>query len=242
MPAIGVRVLPLVALAEAAHEDVRVFVDGSELPSIGTRELRFFAGPGRAPARGLRFRIGPEFLTWHEDTRGNQTVVGARGLAELGGRPNGSLLSVDGSINSVYRRGAFEGALAFHAGQLTVRPRARVGWATSGTPLQNTFPLGGNEGFPGLTLTQRRGTQELLFALMLRHPVAGPVALRVEGMTGAVGSGDGFLRRGAGTDGEWLSGIRGGVEIDTPLGPVRFEYGTNSAGSSKGFVRVGTWF
>jgi hypothetical protein len=242
MPAVGVRVLPLVALAEAAHEDVRRFLDGSELPSIDTREVRLFAGPGRAPARGLRFRIGPELLAWHEETRGNQTAFGARGVAELGGRFNGSLLSLDGSLNAAYRRAAFEGALAFRAGRLTVRPRARVGWATSGTPLQNTFPLGGNEGFPGLTLTQRRGTQELLFALLLRHPIAGPVAFRVEGMTGAVGSGDGFLRRGPGTDGEWLTGIRGGLEIDTPIGPVRFEYGTNSAGLSKGFVRVGTWF
>jgi NTE family protein len=242
MPAVGVRVLPLVASAEGARENVRVFDGGTELPSIGTRELRLFAGAGRAPARGLRLRIGPELLVWHEDLRGSRTVFGGRGVAEMGGRLNGSMLALDGSVNAAYRRGAFEGAVAFHAGGFTIRPRARAGWATSAAPLQNSFPLGGNEGFPGLALTERRGYQELLFALLLRHPIMGPVALRLEGMAGAVASGAGFLQRGPGYDGEWLTGIRGGVEVATPLGPVRFEYGTNDKGQSRGFVRVGTWF
>jgi NTE family protein len=242
MPAVGVRVLPLVAMAEGATENVRVFVGGSELPSIGIRELRLFAGPGRAPARGLRLRVGPEFLLWHEDVRGNRNVFGVRGVAEMGGRMNGSMLALDGSLNGAYRRGAFEGALALQAGRLTIRPRARVGWATSAAPLQNSFPLGGNEGFPGLGLTERRGYQELVFALLFRHPITGPVALRFEAMTGAVSSGQGFLQRGAGYDGEWLTGARGGIEVATPIGPVRFEYGSNDGGRSKGFVRVGTWF
>jgi len=91
-------------------------------------------------------------------------------------------------------------------------------------------------------LTDRRGFQELLFGLLARHPVVGPVALRVEGMVGAVGSGSGFLRRGSSYNGEWLGGVRGGVEIRTLIGPVRLEEGVNSNGDWQGFVRTGTWF
>jgi hypothetical protein len=60
-------------------------------------------------------------------------------------------------------------------------------------------------------------------------------------MAGAVGSGPGFLRR-RGYDGEWLGGIRGGVEIRTLIGPVRLEEGVNTNGDWEGFVRTGTWF
>ena len=61
-------------------------------------------------------------------------------------------------------------------------------------------------------------------------------------MAGAVGSGDGFLEPGTGYNGEWLEGVRGGLEIRTPLGPVRLEEGVNSNGDWEGFVRVGSWF
>lgn len=57
-----------------------------------------------------------------------------------------------------------------------------------------------------------------------------------------MGSGPGFLRRGASYDGEWLEGIRAGVEIRTPLGLVRLEEGVDSKGDWGGFVRTGTWF
>jgi hypothetical protein len=61
-------------------------------------------------------------------------------------------------------------------------------------------------------------------------------------MVGAVGSGPGFLRRGSSYDGEWLEGVRAGVEIRTLLGPIRLEEGVNSLGDWSGFVRTGTWF
>jgi hypothetical protein len=149
---------------------------------------------------------------------------------------------MDGAVTTAYASAATETAVGFGIGNLLVQPRIRFGWASDSTPLQSTFPLGGDEGFPGLRLFERRGVQELLFGLGFKHPVIGPVAVRLEGMAGAVGSGDGFLERGTGYNGEWLEGIRGGLEIRTPLGPVRIEEGVNSNGDWEGFVRVGTWF
>jgi len=238
---ISYRYSPLLFSASGAREDIRVFAGESELPSLATRELRLFAGTGRRRERGWRFQLGPELLVWH-DPRGDRTAFGGRGLLEWAGRPNGALLRLDGAVTTEYRRAAAEAAIGIGVKRLLIQPRIRFGWASDGTPLQASFPLGGDEGFPGLRLAERRGFQELLFGLMVRHPVVGPVALRVEGMAGAVGSGPGFLRRRAGYDGEWRGGVRGGVEIRTLIGPVRLEEGVNTNGDWEGFVRTGTWF
>lgn len=239
---ISYRYSPLLLSAAGALEDIRVFAPEGELPSITTRELRLFAGTGRRRERGWRFELGPELRAWHEDTRGDRTALGARGSLERAGRPDGTLLRLDGAVSTVYRRAAAEAAVGIGIGHLLIQPRVRFGWASDGTPLQASFPLGGDEGFPGLRLTERRGVQELLFGLMARRPVIGPVALRVEAMAGAVGSGPGFLRRGGVYDGEWLGGVRGGLEIRTLIGPVRLEEGVNTKGEWEGFVRTGTWF
>ena len=49
---------------------------------------------------------------------------------------------------------------------------------------------------------------------------------------------------GTGLFGErgWLLGARIGLETDTPLGPVRAEYGWNNAKRGALLVRVGRWF
>jgi predicted acylesterase/phospholipase RssA len=239
---INYRYSPLVFSADGAIEDIREFMGETELPSITTRELRLFAGTGRTPERGWQFRLGPELRIWHEDVRGDRTAFGGHGSLGLNRGTSGLLLRLDGAVTTDYQRAAAEAGVGLRLGRLIVRPRVRFGWGSDGTPLQATFPLGGDEGFPGLPLTERRGLQELLFGLSARRQVIGPVALRAEAMVGAVGSGPGFLARGGVYDGEWLEGIRGGVEIRTPLGPIRLEEGVNSRGDWAGFVRTGTWF
>lgn len=239
---VGYRYSPLLLTAGIAREEIRQFVRDGELPAIVTREFRLFGGIGRRRDRGWRFRLGPELLLWHEDTRGDNTSFGGRGVLEHIGEPEGISLRMDGALTTAYASAATEAAVGFGIGNLLVQPRIRFGWASDSTPLQSTYPLGGDEGFPGLRLFERRGVQELLFGLGFEHPIIGPVAVRLEGMAGAVGSGDGFLEPGTGYNGEWLEGVRGGLEIRTPLGPVRLEEGVNSNGDWEGFVRVGSWF
>jgi hypothetical protein len=180
-------------------------------------------------------------LIWHEDVRGDRTAFGGHGSLGLDRGP-GLLLRLDGAVTTDYQRAAAEAAVGLRTGSVVLHPRVRFGWGSDGTPVQATFPLGGDEGFPGLRLTERRGLQELLFGLSARRQVVGLVALRAEAMVGAVGSGSGFLSRGGVYDGEWLEGIRGGVEIRTLLGPIRLEEGVNSRGDWAAFVRTGTWF
>jgi hypothetical protein len=43
-------------------------------------------------------------------------------------------------------------------------------------------------------------------------------------------------------DGRWLTGLRAGLGADTPLGPVRVEYGFSGKDRRAALVRIGRWF
>ena len=95
-------------------------------------------------------------------------------------------------------------------------------------PLQLGFPLGGDDGFPGYHIGERRGDREAMGALLFLFPVKGPLLGRLEL---AVGSTDAESARFPG--GGWTTGVRAGVGADTPVGPVRFEYGVALAGTER---------
>jgi hypothetical protein len=59
--------------------------------------------------------------------------------------------------------------------------------------LQQLYFLGGYDGFGGLRTTERRGEQEAMAGLAISRPVFGPIRGIGEIMTGAMGSGPGFL-------------------------------------------------
>jgi hypothetical protein len=136
----------------------------------------------------------------------------------------------------VYRRALVEVAPTERLGPLRVRPRLRVAWGDS-LPLQLAFPLGGDDGFPGLHLGERRGDREVMAGLLVAEPVLGPLVLRVEGAVGRSASGGPLVNREG-----WVAGVRAGVGAETPVGPVRFEYGVATGGRNAVFVRLGRWF
>jgi hypothetical protein len=121
-------------------------------------------------------------------------------------------------------------------GPFRLRPRIRFGWGEN-LPLQATFPLGGEDGFPGLHIGERRGDREALFGLMLTYTLKSPFVGRLEVVTGRSAQGGPVLD----SDG-WIVGARAGVGAETPVGPVRFEYGVASGGRGAVFVRLGRWF
>jgi hypothetical protein len=121
-------------------------------------------------------------------------------------------------------------------GPFQLQPRLRLGWGEH-LPLQSTFPLGGDDGFPGLHLGERRGDREALLGLMFTYDLISPFVVRVEAVTGRSATGGGLLDSTG-----WLAGIRGGVGAHTPVGPIRVEYGLASNGRGALFVRLGRWF
>jgi outer membrane translocation and assembly module TamA len=68
-------------------------------------------------------------------------------------------------------------------------------------------------------------------------PLEGPLSLRVLVAAGRSATGGPLI------DSEhWVAGVRAGLGVDTPLGPVRAEYGFATEGRSKLFLRIGRWF
>jgi hypothetical protein len=115
-----------------------------------------------------------------------------------------------------------------------VTPVVRLGWGAD-LPAQWAMPLGGDEGFPGLHLGERRGWREVYGAVKVGLRTVGPVAIRA---TTAVGRA--WIPGPSATD--WIAGIRLGVGAETPAGPIDVAYGFASNGRGGLYLRIGTWF
>jgi NTE family protein len=233
---LGRQLMTPTLTARLALEQVRRFgSDGDELSSAHTREAVGFLGVERAVQSGWELAAGLTGHVWHEPGRDRSTAgVEVRALKA---RPSRTpVLQAGLSWTGVYQKAAVQFTGSLRRGRVQMLPRLRLGWG-DGLPLQSEFPLGGEDGFPGLHLGERRGNREALLGLMLTYDLTGPFVARVELVTGRAGQG-GSLVQSAG----WLTGVRAGVGAHTPVGPVRLEYGVASTGRGAVFVRLGRWF
>jgi len=219
-----------------ATESVRRFdPDGDELGTAFTREALGFLGVERSFVGGWRLALGLRAHAWHEPGRNRSTLgVGAQGVKA--GRSGGQVVGVDLIWTGLYHRAAFDGIASVRTGPLRLEPRLRVGWGER-LPLQATFPLGGEDGFPGLHIGERRGDREVVLSALLTYALKGPFVGRLELAAGRSAFGGEILASGG-----WLAGVRAGVGAETPVGPVRFEYGLTQNGREAVFVRLGRWF
>jgi hypothetical protein len=220
-----------------ARENVRRFdANGDELVEAETREGVGFAGIERALAQGWDLALGAEGRTWDEPGRENQSTLG--GVTRLTGatRQMGRVLLAEAEWTGVYRRIALDGTLTSKVGVVRILPRLQLGWG-DGIPLQLGFPLGGDDGFPGYHIGERRGDRVAMGALLFIVPIKGPLLGRLEL---AVGRTDAASPRFTG--GGWTAGVRAGLGAETPVGPVRFEDGVELHGRNAILVRLGRWF
>jgi predicted acylesterase/phospholipase RssA len=220
-----------------ANEDVRRFdADGDELSDAFTREARGFAGIERRLARGFDLALGIQGHAWDEPGAPERSTIGVVGRVTGATPPRGRVLQAEALWTGLYRRVAFEGTFLARLGVVRVTPRLRVGWGEH-LPLQAKFPLGGDDGMPGFHLGERRGDREAMAGVLFSFPIKGPLVGRVEFGGGRSDNGGPLL------DGDgWAAGVRAGIGADTPVGPVRFEYGLGTRGRSALFVRLGRWF
>lgn len=219
-----------------ATESVRRFeLDGDELGTAFTREALGFLGVERLFDAGWRVALGLSAHAWHEPGGSRSTLgLGAEGVKA--GRSGGQVLGIDLLWTGLYHRAALDGEVAIRIGPFRLAPRLRVGWGER-LPLQATFPLGGEDGFPGLHIGERRGDREFVLSALATYALKGPFVGRIELAAGRSAFGGEIL----GPEG-WLAGARAGLGAETPLGPVRFEYGLTQSGSEAVFVRLGRWF
>ena len=218
-----------------ATESIRRFnSEGSELDPAKTREAFTSAGAERALGDGWQAGIGAVGHAWHVPGQDNSTLGGTLWFTK---ETNSGVRLADASFlwTGVYKRVGIESEANARVGPLRVRPRIHFGWGER-LPLQATFPLGGEDGFPGLHIGERRGDRELLLDFLITYPLKGPFVGRLEVAAGRSAEGGPVFT----TEG-WIAGGRIGLGAETPVGPVRFEYGL-AEGRDAFFVRLGKWF
>jgi NTE family protein len=221
---------------QLANESVRRFDPyGDELDPTETREVVGFGGLEHDFGQDWQAAVGIVGHAWHEPGRNRSTLGGSLRLTKED--HSGYQLAQAALLwTGLYRRFEAQGELHGRVGPLRFRPNLRLGWGDH-LPLQYSFPLGGYDGFPGLHIGEMRGDRELMLDLLITYPLKGPLVARMELAAGRSSTG-GNLIDGTG----WVSGVRLGLGAETPVGPVRFEYGLAEQGREAFFVRLGRWF
>lgn len=219
-----------------ATEDVRLFdADGDELDELETEEALAFVGVERIFPHGWEVALGLHGHAWGEPSRDGLSTLGVAARAIRVSRTRGRVMRAEGVWSGVYQRARVEAEVESRFGVVRFTPRVMLGWGDD-LPIQLAFPLGGDDGFPGLHIGERRGDREAMLGLMFTAPLKGPLLGRVELAGGRTASGGPLL----GDDG-WVGGIRAGVGADTPVGEVRLEYGYSTEDRGAVLVRLGDW-
>jgi NTE family protein len=206
-----------------------------------TQEAILFIGLERELARQWVIAAGFDARGWKDaDTTLTETLgeEGSSGGAALriAHYPGASSVLAEGIWSGTFRRASLELSADIGAGRFVLTPHARVGWGEY-LPLQSQFPLGGDNGFPGLPVHGIRGDREVYAGLQAAYAVIPSFSIRLLAASGRSAVGGPLV-----TSDGWLGGIRAGVGLDTPVGPVLAEYGFASSGSDLLFVRIGRWF
>jgi NTE family protein len=219
-----------------ATEDIRRFeADGDELADSETREALGFAGVERDLSNGWEVAVGIRGHAWSEPARDDLSTLGIAARAIRVSRTRGQVVHAEGVWSGVYQLARVEAEVLQRFGVVQFTPKVMLGWGDD-LPIQLAFPLGGHDGFPGLHLGERRGDREAMAGLMFTAPLKGPLLGRVEFAAGRTASGGPLL-----SDDGWVGGVRAGIGADTPVGPVRFEYGYSTEDRGAVFVRLGDW-
>ncbi|MES2305044.1 MAG: patatin-like phospholipase family protein [Gemmatimonadota bacterium] len=248
-----------VGILHASSEELRRFsATGLELAAADYRDVVATGGLERNIGKSIHLFLGGEWRTWDAtnlltDVATTASSYGPRVTAEKFGASRDRVARVTVAWTTQYSLAALEMNIGAVFAGIRLEQRIRLGVGEK-LPPGIAFPLGGDEGFPGLHLGERRGDREAFTSVALSHRLIGPLRVRVIGAYGRtafgklpntlVGSqllqpivvGDLFGRGG------WIWGGRVGVGSDTPLGPVRVEYGWNDAGREALYLRVGRWF
>lgn len=242
----GHRLSPLLSLS-LSDETVRLFTTGggelsSDLLPV-VREERARLGFDQPLGGAWSVQLAALAHHWREAGPGDParkrraTAIG--GSATISGhvwRGRGSLVA-DAEWSDEYRRAVLAAGARRTFGRLTTESALRVGAATAGAPLTARFVLGGDEGFAGLRIGERRALATASLSTDLGFPILGPLGAVVTLMSGRSSDAPGRVLAGP-----WLAGARAGIGTASPIGPVRLQYGVSDGGRGMWFLRLGRWF
>ncbi len=234
--------LSLALLAGAVEERIiRYDSEGQETGRPSTRLGTAFAGVEYELGGDWLVAIGGDARLWRDVDSTGQRSGGPNGhsggiAARVERDGAGLRFRTETVWSGTLRKAQSEIVWEVETGRLTIAPRVRVGWGER-LPLQQRFPLGGDEGFPGLALEELRRDREAFVSLQAAYAVRGPLSVRFQAAAGRSADGGPLF----GSE-DWLGGLRTGLGLETPMGPIRFEYGVASNGRDQLFVRIGRWF
>jgi predicted acylesterase/phospholipase RssA len=259
---LGQPALTPVGRAEAGVDEHRRFNEtGLELPSNDDRWGEGSLGLERRFGAGIRVRAEGIARSWQESDQltGDEltaSALGGRLVVERLNPDRRRTARAEAVVTERYAAAALDATIGGRWGPVELEQRVRIGIGRD-LPAAESFTLGGLHGFPGLKLGERPGDSEVFTSLTLSRRILGPVSLRLTGAFGrtAFGSTE-FLEQGLGGSpdqigrgffvpgrifgkGGWLVGGRIGVGAETPIGPIRLEWGLNDLGRSTGTLRVG---
>jgi NTE family protein len=234
---VGRQLIDPTVTVRLASEKVRRFdPTGDELDRAEVREAVGFGGIERLFPNGWEASAGVVGQVWDEPARPQRSTMGGT-LRVIRATPGvGREVRVEATWTGIYRRAALEAETTTHLGVVQLTPRLRLGWGDR-LPLHLAFPLGGDEGFPGLHIGERRGNREAMAGAAISMPLLAPGLARFELAVGRTASAGGLLGSGG-----WVGGVRAGLAAETPVGPVRFEYGYGTEDRGAVYVRLGRWF
>ena len=239
---LGLKPQSLVPLAQlrVAHESVRFFSNDSARGSGQFSQTVNEANLTLAVEQGLggswSVQAGPYGHLWHESPRTDHAAAGLEvklGTASHADEPG---FNAEWTWTTAYSRIVAVGTVATSAGGFQVGGSARFGWGKN-LPPQLTLPLGGSEGFPGMHYAELRGDREAMALVFADHPILRPLTLYLEAAAGQSATGGEAIPMG-----HWWGGGRIGLAVDTPLGPIRLDYGVTRDWRDLITVRVGHWF
>lgn len=228
--------------------------DGRRLDRPATRDVVVLAGFGATPSVGRRIAIGPALHLWStraaaldRNDRGRSAGAMLRAANIFSAPAVGPhpyrlpMAAVEAFWMDRYYRAGVEADLHVQVGDVTLRPRGALGWGEE-LPLAAQYTLGGNRGFPGLQVHERRGNRVGYAALQAAHPIVGALHATLEfgaGFTSAARSRLPLLMDGAATGNVFGGDL--GLAASTPLGPLSISYGIASNDRPVFKLRLGDW-
>jgi hypothetical protein len=225
------------SILDFSNETIQLFNSTDHLVgTTRTEDLVFATGVSPSLVRGLSTALGIEARGWADSAGPWQGTAG--GFFRVTGGPATSdpWLRAEAGLTAAYQRASLDLSGVSTIGRLFINPRFEYNWGQH-LPLELTTPLGGTDGFAGLPIGDRRGDRVIVGLVDLTYPILGPINARVEAMGGASATGGPLLPQTG-----WLGGVRAGFGADTPVGPVRAEYGASGDDRRAVFVRIGHWF
>ena len=184
-------------------------------------------------------QAGPLVRRWHGgliDSARTPTPLGVGLRVDHADETRPQFGRLDLEWNQRYKRASAHFSLLTRTPIAQFTSTIRAGATSVETPYSQWFLLGGTDGFPGLNVGESIGTWTASYMLDAARHLYGPLNTQITAMTGTVSR---SADRAFG--GKWLFGARVGIGADSPIGPIRLQYGLSTTGRRQWFARLGRW-